>query len=477
MGIDLSLIREDIKNLFDSDSTGKLKKLIISASREEVTKPVTFKNEKTDKWIEAEYIHSTTENCALFCFRDKSSTIEEINSLNESLALERQAGASKTVFLSKMSHEIRTPMNGIIGMLSLMKMNIGNNAQVLQYMEKAEALTQFLLGLINDILDMSRIEAGKIELADEVFSLADVLERLNTMFRKTVEEKGVRFKTDLIDVTKPYVHGDEFRLMQVLINFISNAIKFTESGEICVDIRQMQYTEGTTSLMFRVRDTGKGIDHNFIKSIFKPFEQENAGIAGKYGGSGLGMAIADQIVHLMGGEIIVDSMIGKGSDFSVYVTLPVAEESDMPDKMTEPETEGNNETDSIEGMKILMAEDNEINAEIACEILECDGAIIDVALNGQEAVDMFRSKEKNYYDVILMDLQMPVLNGLEATKEIRGITELDGDKIPIFALSADAFQEDKRRSLEIGMNGHLTKPIDFNELKSCVISAVKKSNK
>lgn len=234
--------------------------------------------------------------------------------------------------------------------------------------------------------------------------------------------------------------------------------------------RQMNRMEGKVHFMIRVRDTGKGISPEFLKRIFRPFEQETATIAMSYRGSGLGMAIADNMVKLMDGQIVVDSEVGKGSDFNVYVALPV--DTSQPqgvigndavlEAVTGPEEEV---CRSIEGMRLLMAEDNEINAEIAVSILEEEmGARVERAADGQEAVDMFCAHEPGYYDTILMDIQMPVMNGWEATAAIRGLDREDAGSIPIYALSADAFVEDKRRSVSIGMNGHISKPIDFEEL-------------
>ena len=265
--------------------------------------------------------------------------------------------------------------------------------------------------------------------------------------------------------------GDELRLSQVIVNFLSNAVKFTPAGgQITVTFRQMNRMEGKIHFMIRVRDTGKGISPEFLKRIFRPFEQETATIAMSYGGSGLGMAIADNMVKLMDGQIVVDSEVGKGSDFNVYVALPV--DTSQPqgvigndavlEAVTGPEEEV---CRSIEGMRLLMAEDNEINAEIAVSILEEEmGARVERAADGQEAVDMFCAHEPGYYDTILMDIQMPVMNGWEATAAIRGLDREDAGSIPIYALSADAFVEDKRRSVSIGMNGHISKPIDFEEL-------------
>lgn len=435
-----------------------------------------------DVWYELTVALSEDKSAYLFRFRENTYEQTEIKSLRDEIHKAEMDVKYKTDFLSNMSHEIRTPMNGILGMLALSKMSAARMDEhcksteeykaIAEYLEKAESLSQFLLGLINDILDMSRIESGKLELAHEPFDLFEFAEKLRAMFQKTIEEKGVVFKMELLDFDVRRVIGDELRLSQVIVNFLSNAVKFTSAGgEISVTFRQMNRMDGKVHFMIRVRDTGKGISPEFLKRIFKPFEQESATIAKSHGGSGLGMAIADNMVRLMDGHIVVDSEVGKGSDFSVYLALPVDESQPQGDTVSEIFTmdspyakEETQEKRTIEGMRLLMAEDNEINAEISISILEEMGASVEHAQNGQEAVDMFKSHEPGYYDTILMDIQMPVMNGWEATATIRALEREDAGEIPIYALSADAFVEDKRRSVEIGMNGHISKPIDFDEL-------------
>ena len=395
-----------------------------------------------------------------FQFRDITEDKKELEAAKEQLKIAESVSQSKTEFLSSMSHEIRTPMNGIIGMLTLAHGQLrGHSAE--NYIIKAEQLSKYLLSVINDILDMSRIEAGKIELESKPFELAALAEKLRNMFQKNVEAKGVAFYVEMKDVDVKYIVGDELRISQILVNFLSNAQKFTEKGEIRVTFRQLQKENGKVSLMFRVHDTGKGMDAKFISRIFKPFEQESQDITKQYGGSGLGMSITDRLVHLMGGEIVIDSMLGKGSDFSIYLTLPIAEVSEI-----ETEQEDETGTDfTFNGCHILMAEDNEINAEIAVSILENEGAKVDVAVNGKDAVEKYAASAPGTYNFILMDIQMPVMNGRDAAKQIRSMDRKDAGEIPIFALSADAFVEDQRLSAMSGMNGHFTKPIDFEEMR------------
>lgn len=438
--------------------------------------------EGKEVWYELIVTLAGDKSSYLFRFRENTYTHEELERLRAEIQKAQMDVQYKTDFLSNMSHEIRTPMNGILGMLALSRKSASRmdehckNSEeyraITEYLDKAENLSQFLLGLINDILDMSRIESGKLELAAESFDLFEFAEKLRAMFQKTIEEKGVTFRMEMLEFDVRRVIGDELRLSQVIVNFLSNAVKFTPpGGQITVTFRQMNRMNGKVHFLIRVRDTGKGISQEFLRRIFKPFEQETATIAKSYGGSGLGMAIADNMVKLMDGQIVVDSEVGKGSDFNVYLALPVDEscaqgtiENEIIVKDIKDTEDETFKERTIEGMRLLMAEDNEINAEISINMLEELGACVERAENGQEAVEMFGSHKAGYYDTILMDIQMPLMNGWEATAAIRRLPRKDAEAIPIYALSADAFVEDKRRSVAIGMNGHISKPIDFEEL-------------
>lgn len=455
-------IKTDIGIFLDKVGSGKDWKLWKKYRSWDGKQPFTsdFYLERMKSWYRLEITRSKDGLYDTFQFRDITEDKKELEAAKEQLKIAESVSQSKTEFLSSMSHEIRTPMNGIIGMLTLAHGQLrGHSAE--NYIIKAEQLSKYLLSVINDILDMSRIEAGKIELESKPFELAALAEKLRNMFQKNVEAKGVAFYVEMKDVDVKYIVGDELRISQILVNFLSNAQKFTEKGEIRVTFRQLQKENGKVSLMFRVHDTGKGMDAKFISRIFKPFEQESQDITKQYGGSGLGMSITDHLVHLMGGEIVIDSMLGKGSDFSVYLTLPIAEVSEI-----ETEQEDETETDfTFNGCHILMAEDNEINAEIAVSILENEGAKVDVAVNGKDAVAKYAASAPGTYNFILMDIQMPVMNGRDAAKQIRSMDRKDAGEIPIFALSADAFVEDQRLSAMSGMNGHFTKPIDFEEMR------------
>ena len=422
---------------------------------------------KNGQWIHITSQKSPMEGYELTWLETSTRMHEKIRQYEKQLEVSREASESKTSFLYRMSHEIRTPMNGIMGMITLAKGKTKENDPVMQYLDKAEEVSEHLLSLLNDILDMSRIEAGKVELEQKVFSLSELGRRLYDMFAKNLESRGIRYAVNYEEMTVDDVVGDELRISQIIINFLSNAVKFTKEGEVIVTFRQMMLQDGMVDLMIRVHDTGAGMQPEFINRIFRPFEQEGADTARKYGGTGLGMAITDQLVKLMGGEIVVESTPGKGSDFSVYLHLPVASQPavDVEEPKEIEKKEMNQEEDVFRGRRILVAEDNEMNAMIATEILEEMGSEITVAENGKVAVETFSSHPEQYFDFILMDVQMPVMDGREAARTIRGMRRPDAKKIPIFALSADAFVEDERMSAESGMNGHFAKPVDFAALR------------
>lgn len=466
LGVTLTRLREDAASLLAGldDETERKQRWKTYLDWDGAKPLVAEAAMQNGRWVRFIAHRSRNDNYDLIFGRDITHEHQRLEEDKTKLMQVEEASQSKTTFLSRMSHEIRTPMNGIIGMLALAEGKMQKQDPAMQYLDKANELSAHLLSLINDILDMSRIEAGKVELENKPFSLRAMGDKLYDMFAKTLDARGIRYAVNFEGVTVDWLLGDELRLSQIMINFLSNAVKFTEQGEIVVTIRQMMLREGNVDLLLRVHDTGQGMDPNFVYRIFRPFEQESIETGKKYGGTGLGMAITDQLVHLMGGQIVVESLPGKGSDFTVYLTLPQAE-ADEQASVTGQAEDQNQYEDAFQGRRILMAEDNDINAMIAVELLEDMGAKADVAQNGQLALEAFQAKPEHYYDFILMDVQMPVLDGRAATRALRALDRSDAGDIPIFALSADAFIEDVRLSMESGMNGHYSKPVDFIALR------------
>ena len=425
-----------------------------------------FQLAQKEQWFRLNVTRDQTAKQDLFLFAEVTPYIHACSALEEQLEQAEKENSTKSQFLSRMSHEIRTPMNGIIGMLSLTKKQCGDLPKALEYLDEAENLSQYLLSIINDILDLSRIEAGKLELEQKPLDLRGVAEKLRNMFQETAESKGIAFAVRFQDFDSYCVIGDEIRICQVLINLVSNAVKFTRKGEVTVTFQKMLEESGKLDFLMKVHDTGIGIAPEFLEKIFLPFEQESSKITRKYGGSGLGMAITENIVRIMGGTIVINSKPDNGSDFSVFLSLPLASEEQS--RQLAP-VENVPQAEPVDfgyaGKHILLAEDNEINAEIAVDILQSNGAEVDVAENGKIAVEKFADSPERYYDLILMDVQMPEMNGREAARAIRGLPRKDAETVYIFALSADAYVEDKRLSMQYGMDGHFAKPVDFQKMK------------
>lgn len=369
---------------------------------------------------------------------------------------------AKGEFLSRMSHEIRTPMNAIMGLTSLTCMEKNLPAQVEGNLKKIQASSQYLLALINDILDMSRIENGKLQIDTEEFSLHHLLSDLETMIRTQAETKQIEY-TGEFDITHSHIAGDPVRLRQVLLNLLSNALKFTpEKGCVKLTIHETNTDDGTAQFLFSVKDNGIGIAPENQVCIFDSFEQLGTS-SSKSEGTGLGLPISSSIVRAMGGELQVRSSPGYGSDFFFSLRFPIAAVKEKPEDAS-PAPLDDKGPEDLAGMRILLAEDNDLNAEIALELLQMQGAQADRAVNGREALDCFASSPAGHYQVILMDIRMPVMDGLEATQLIRASSHPDGAAIPIIAMTANSFKEDSDAAYRAGMTGFVSKPVDFGKL-------------
>ena len=385
-----------------------------------------------------------------------------------------EVAQNRTDFFSQMSHEIRTPLNGIKGMISLARDHRTDEDRLLDDLSRVDELSDYLLSLVNDILDMGRLSSGRVELERLPFDMRLVAEQIRTMFEGQASDKGINFAVELDENECGFLLGDSMRLNRIIINFVSNALKFTDAGgRVTVTFREMYRHDDEVNYMIRVRDTGKGMDPRFVSRIFKPFEQEDRTIARRYGGTGLGVPIAGALIELAGGEVVVDTELGRGTDFTAYIPFGVASGEQVAELVAHGETLETCDTAGVrgpeyvfEGKRFLMAEDNAVNAMIAVEVMAKLGVQVDVADDGPVAIDMFAKSAPGTYDAILMDIQMPTLNGWEATARIRRMSRRDASTIPIIALSANNFAEDARRSQEAGMNGHVGKPLDYQELKA-----------
>lgn len=385
---------------------------------------------------------------------------QEIMNLQLGEAAEKAEAASmaKTAFLSNMSHDIRTPINGIMGMLMIAQKEKENPEKVQECINKIQGAAQHLLSLINDVLDMSRIESGKTVIAHDPIDIRTVTANCSSIIRGQLEDRDLELIVEEGDIVHYRLLGDELRIRQILINILGNAVKFTpDGGKIWFRVRETRSDEEKAAIRFEIQDTGMGMSQEFTQKIWDAFSQAENGARSKYKGTGLGMAITKQFVDLMGGTITVQSEINVGSTFVVELPLPI----DTSECILE-ETVTN--IDRLDGVHALLAEDNELNMEIATELLEEKGMTITPAVNGQIAVEQFRNNPPGTFDLILMDIMMPVMDGLDATRNIRATENRpDALTIPIIAMSANAFEEDIRRSLDAGMNAHLSKPINLDE--------------
>ena len=416
---------------------------------------------------------------ALFVVKDVTSIVQEEEkhkalekahmaleeahkALEIAYAAAENANAAKTDFLSRMSHDIRTPMNAIIGMTTIAENHIEDKEKIQDCLHKINISSQHLLGLINDVLDMSKIESGKMTLNEGELSIEKVLYELEEIVRPNVTAKHHTMTINMEQVRHSDVIADPLRLQQVFVNLVSNAVKYTpEGGNISITVRENPgEQEQIGHYEFEVKDNGIGMSEAFLNRLFVPFERERDERVNKEEGTGLGMAITNNIVKMMNGQIEVESELGKGSTFTVLVSLKQLHKHSEEDKQEEKETDEVN----IEGKHVLLVEDIEVNREIAREILEMLGLQVEMAVDGKDALEQFKASKKGAFDLILMDVQMPVMNGYESTRAIRGLEREDAKQIPIIAMTANAFVEDVQDAKRAGMNDHLAKPINVGKL-------------
>ena len=410
--------------------------------------------------------------------RENNAKLETVNTklrqakqaAEDAFQVAQEANRSKSSFLANMSHDIRTPMNAIVGITSLIRHDAGDKGKVIEYADKIDTSSQHLLGILNEVLDMSKIEAGKTVFKYSDFSIPDFIQELDTIFRSQIYEKKQTLTITKENIRHQWVNGDQVHLMQIFSNLLSNAIKYTqEGGEIQLLAEECESNSSVyAKYRFLVCDNGMGMSADFKDRIFDAFTRAENSLTNKIQGTGLGMAITKNLVDLMGGTIDVESEPGQGSCFEVFMDLKIAEERSVsPASQAETEEQNGN---ILKGMRFLCAEDNELNAEILTELLKIEGAECTICENGKRVLETFEQSVPGDYDMILMDVQMPVMNGYEATKAIRRSSHELAKTIPIIAMTANAFSEDIQHSLAAGMNAHISKPVDMKTLEKTIRS-------
>ena len=474
LGLSPEAVQEDLHVLYpagDNSGASRLENLMQMEQGVQQEWDREFVNQETG---EPRYIHVTgfinDVQGARKCIVDLSDrTGEHQTTLAVEAALEvaEKASKAKTDFLSNMSHDIRTPMNAIIGITTLMKNELHQPEKLAEHLGKLETSGRLLLGIINDILDMSRIESGKTTLNIEKTNLPQQVSQLDSIIRQQASQRRQTFTVEN-HVQHENVLADPNRLNQILMNILSNAVKYTpQGGHIRLEVDELTHTEHYAKYRFVVQDDGIGMSEAYQKTLFEPFTREEKSGTNRVQGTGLGMAITKSIVDLMGGTIHVESAPGKGSRFEVVLEFPIDAEADKV-QTASALPEEDEAVSPLSGMSFLCAEDNAINAEILEMLLEANGASCTICSNGQEIVDAFASVKPGEYDMILMDVQMPVMDGLEATRRIRSGENPLGRIIPILAMTANAFLEDMQKSREAGMDEHLSKPVDIAALEQTV---------
>lgn len=433
------------------------------------------------RWVHVQmlYDESLQQDSVVLCFKDidntKKQELSRMEFMQESLDSVDQMAKSKNIFFSNMSHDMRTPLNGIIGLTNLAMSNPEDPERIKDTFRKIQGLSNQLLTLINDILELSKMEQGKLEIRNQNFNIRENMEELVFVYQTQITDKQKQFDV-LIHVDDEWVNSDWSRIQQILDNLLSNAFKFTEeNGKIRLQVTEQKDSNSKFGkYQIIVEDDGAGMSRDFLKKIFIPFERETKFGAAKVAGTGLGMPIVHDLVIKMQGTIEVTSSLGNGTTFTVMLPLEICN----TDASGNTEQSGEDTTDSVEeldgnGRKVLIAEDNEINMEIGVEILRMFGFEVEQAWNGKEALDLFRESKENGYALIVMDMKMPVMDGCEAARQIRHLNRTDAKTIPIIAATANAFTEDIALTQKAGMNAHISKPIDFDVLKKTIAKLLK----
>ena len=383
----------------------------------------------------------------------------------------KNANEAKTRFLFNMSHDIRTPMNAIIGFSELLEKHIDEKDKAIDYLGKIKSSSNFLLSLINYVLEMARIESGKLVLKKEVRCVTDLIESLTDVFEPGVKKKFITYSCET-DIQHKYVICDEIKVREIFINIIGNSVKYTpEGGKISVSVKEEPFEkENYIAYRIIVEDNGIGMSKEYLPHIFEEFSREHTSTESKVTGTGLGLPIVKSLIDMMGGMIEVESQLGCGTKMTVVLPFELASEKQI---LEEKQKEKEKTSDSILGKRVLLAEDNELNAEIAMTVLKENGLKAERAANGKQCIEMLKKMPEDYYDMILMDIQMPEMDGYEATKLIRNLDDARAD-IPIVAMTANAFEEDRQKALESGMNAHVSKPVDMNMLFKVMTQILKK---
>ncbi len=486
LGLEPDMVKENARLLFLTSVDGKYAfsdenlKLVMEKGSSQADRERRHCVTGERRWYHEVIYHMTIQGTDKFLLMLSDRTMErQMNeTLNDALNATQAANQAKSHFLANISHDIRTPMNAVVGFATLLERDYDQPRKVKEYTKKLMASGRHLMNLINDVLDMSKIESGKAFLNMAEFEMSDLLEELMDIILPQAKAKGHQLEMEVLGRIPQRLLGDKLRINQILLNLLSNAVNYTpEGGEIlflieCLDEEASNYA----TIKFVVTDNGIGMSEEFIKTVFDPFAREVTSTTNSVLGTGLGMAITKNLVDLMGGTIGVQSEVGKGSEFVVELKFAVpktgclSEAESVGSVQTEKEIalmlEENQKKESL----FLLVEDNELNAEIMMEILKGEGILCEQAVNGKEALERFEQSRAGYYDMILMDVQMPIMSGYEATMAIRQSAHPDAEKIPIIAMTANAFAEDVQNALNAGMNAHIAKPVDINALKGIIES-------